>query len=84
MSNDVLLGHTGERVFRYSRHVKGPMTKKYKYDPTDSWGRALSLGLVCSTLLFFDNETHVFVHLTQLSSTCGNTAIERNSSKNCS
>jgi hypothetical protein len=23
MSNDVLLGHTGERLFGYSRHMKG-------------------------------------------------------------
>jgi hypothetical protein len=27
---------TGERMFCYSRHVKGPVMKEYKYDPTDS------------------------------------------------
>ena len=91
---DVLLKQTCERMFSwsrhrwkdiwYSRHVKGHLMKEYKYDPTDSGRQALSIGLVCSTLLFFDNGTHVLVHLTQLSSTCGTTAIERNSSKNCS
>jgi hypothetical protein len=59
--------------------------KECKYDPTDSGRRALSFGLVCSaSLLFFGNNTHVLVHLTQLLSlTCGNTAIERNLPKNC-
>ncbi|KRY67946.1 hypothetical protein T4D_4290 [Trichinella pseudospiralis] len=35
MSNDVLLGHTdtGERMFGYSKHMKGPLVKEYKYDP---------------------------------------------------
>jgi hypothetical protein len=36
MSSDVLLGHRGERMFGYSKHVKGPGMKEYKYDPTDS------------------------------------------------
>ena len=27
---------TGERMFGYSKHMKGPMMKEYKYDPTDS------------------------------------------------
>jgi hypothetical protein len=35
MSNVVLLGHIGERMFGYSKHVKGHLME-YKYDPTDS------------------------------------------------
>jgi hypothetical protein len=27
---------SGERMFGYSKHVKGHLMKEYKYDPTDS------------------------------------------------
>jgi hypothetical protein len=27
---------TGERMFGYSKDVKGPQVKEYKYDPTDN------------------------------------------------
>lgn len=38
---------TGERMFGYSRHVKGGLIKEYKRG-----GRgALNLGLVCSALI---------------------------------
>lgn len=37
---------TGERMFCCGRHVKGPVMKEYKCDPTDSRGRALSIGFV--------------------------------------
>ena len=55
---------TGERMFAYSKYVKGHLVGEYKYDPTDSERRALSFGLVCSALLFFDKDTHVLVCLT--------------------
>jgi hypothetical protein len=55
MSNDVFLGHTGEMMFLYSNHVKGPVIKECKYDPTDSERLAQSIGLVWTTLLLFDN-----------------------------
>ena len=48
---------TGERMFGYSKHVKGHLMKEYKYDPIDSGGQALSFGLVCSAL-------HALVSLT--------------------
>ena len=51
-------------MFCYSRHVKGSMMKEYKYGPTDTGRRALSLGLVCSILLFFAKDMHVSVCLT--------------------
>ena len=38
--------------------------KEYKYDPTETGRQALSRGLVCSALLFFDNYMHVSVRLT--------------------
>jgi hypothetical protein len=53
---------TGERMFCYSRHVKGRVIKEYKYDLTGS-GRG-SIGLVCSTSLFCANDRHVLVRLT--------------------
>jgi hypothetical protein len=36
MSNDGLLEHTGERMFCWSRHMKGPVMKEYNCDPTQS------------------------------------------------
>jgi hypothetical protein len=42
MSNAVLLGPTGERMFGYSKHVKGHLME-YKYDPTDSGGQHRAL-----------------------------------------
>ena len=48
---------TGERMFCYSRHVKGHVMKEYKSDPTDTGRR--STGLLCSTSLLFTNGTHV-------------------------
>jgi hypothetical protein len=44
--------------------MKEPIIKEYKYDPTDSGKGALSIDLVCSTSLFFANNTYVLVHLT--------------------
>jgi hypothetical protein len=61
---NVLLGHTGERMLGYSKHMKGSMMKEYKYDPTYSGRWALNFGLVCFTSLFFVNNTHVLVHVT--------------------
>ena len=49
-------------MFGYSKHMKGCVMKEYKCDPTDR-GRE-SIGLVCSTSLFFTNNTHVLVCLT--------------------
>ena len=46
----------------YSRHMKGSVTKEYKYDPTDSGSR--NIGLFCSTLLFFANNMHILVCFT--------------------
>jgi len=60
------MGRTGERMFGYSRHVKGPVVREYKHDPRDSGRGALSLGLVGSALLFFSNNTHGLVYLAQL------------------
>lgn len=54
---------TGEKMFEYSRHVKGPMME-YKCDPTDSGRRAVSICLIYSTLLFFAKDTQVLVRLT--------------------
>ena len=33
-------------MFGYSRHMKGPMMKGYKHDPTDGAGEAVSIGLL--------------------------------------
>lgn len=55
--------HTGERASCCSKRVKEHAMKGYTYDATDS-GR-WSTGLVCSASLFFTNNTHVLVHLTQ-------------------
>jgi hypothetical protein len=38
--------------------------KEYKYDPPDSGRVTLNIGLVCSTVLSFANDTHAFVHFT--------------------
>ena len=86
MSNDVLLGPTGERLFGYSRHVKGHLTKGCKSDLTDSGRPALSMGLICSASLFFANNTRVFglPYIALLNSICGNDTIEGKSPKNCS
>ena len=54
----------GGRMFGYSRQLRGCMMKEYKYDPTDSVGRALNLGLVCVTSPFSTKDTHVLVPLT--------------------
>lgn len=52
------------KMFGYSKHMKAALIKEYKYDPTDSWRKVLSLGLLCSTSLFFTNNTHILVSLT--------------------
>jgi hypothetical protein len=36
MEKTVFLKETGERMFGYSRHVKGLLIKEYKHDLTDS------------------------------------------------
>jgi hypothetical protein len=41
----------GERMFGYSKHMKGCLIKEYKYDPMDSERQALSLGLLCLAVL---------------------------------
>ena len=64
MKDSFFEADTGERMFWYSEHVKGPGMKEYKYDPIDSGRWARSLGLVCSALLFFSKDTHVLVCLT--------------------
>ena len=56
---------TGERTFGHSWHMKEPGMKEYKYDLTDRGGWAPSLGLVCSASLFFANDIHILVCLTQ-------------------
>ena len=48
-------------MFCYSRHRKGHMTTKYKYEPTDSVRG--SLGLVGSALLVFTSAVNVLVCL---------------------
>jgi hypothetical protein len=48
-------------MFCYGSHVKDVL-KEYKYDPTASG--SLSIGLPCSTLLFFADNLHVLVRLT--------------------
>ena len=70
---------TGERMFAYSKYVKGHLVGEYKYDPTDSGRGALSLGLVCSASLFFAKDTNVLVQLVimpPLRETCPRTARE--------
>lgn len=57
MLNGVLVVN-GERMFCYSRHVKGPV-KEYKSDPTEA-GPFVYLALP----QFFTNNTHVLVRLT--------------------
>ena len=47
------------------KHVKGLLMKECKYDLTDYRRWALSAGLVCSSSLFFANNTCVLVHLIQ-------------------
>lgn len=54
----------GERMFCYSKHVKGRVMKEYKYDPTDSGSS--SIGLLCTILLFFAKDKNVLVCLTLL------------------
>ena len=54
---------TGDRMFGYSKQVKESLIKEYKEDPTDRERRALSLGLVGSTVLFFPNDPPVYGHL---------------------
>ena len=48
-SGDVLLGHTGERMFWYSERVKGSMMKEYKYElqRVGDEHRTLVCGLPC-------------------------------------
>jgi hypothetical protein len=53
---------TCERMFLYSRHVKGHVMMEYSYDLTDSG--SLSIGLVYSASLFLTDNMHVLVHLT--------------------
>jgi hypothetical protein len=55
---------TGEGMFWYSRHMKGLLMKEYTNDPTDSGTTALSIGLVCSSSIFFTNDMHVLARLT--------------------
>jgi hypothetical protein len=64
MSNDGLLGHTGERMFCWIRHGKGLVMKECRYDPTEHGRQALSIGLVCFSLLIFASNMHALVHLT--------------------
>jgi hypothetical protein len=70
---------TGERMFGYSRHMKEGLMKEYKYDPADSGRGALSIHLLCSTLLFFVNNVACvgLPYIALLSSTCDNAAQER-------
>jgi hypothetical protein len=73
MSNDVLLGHTGEgcfakadtgkRMFYYSKHGKGYMMFRRNINMTPQTGE-LSTGLPCSTSLLFTDGMHVLICLT--------------------
>ena len=55
---------TGERMCGYNKYVKGCLMEMYKYDPTDSGSRALSLGLDCSVSLFLAKDKHALVLIT--------------------
>lgn len=46
---------SGERMFGYSKHIKGHLMKEHKYDLTDSGRQAL----VCSDSIFFV-KTHMY------------------------
>ena len=54
---------TDERMLCYGRHVKGHMMKEYKYDSTDSGRESWSIGLLCSTSVFFTNDMLILVRL---------------------
>lgn len=68
---DALLEHTGEGMLCYSKHMKRPVMKEYKYDPVDSGREALSLSLVCSTSQFFPKDSIGFPYTVLLISTSG-------------
>jgi len=85
MSNDVLLGHAGERMFCYSKYMKvcTMFRRNINMTPfTDSGG--WRIGLLCSASLFFTKNTCFGPpYIALLSLACGD-AIERNSPKNLS
>lgn len=81
MSNDVLLGHKGERAFRYSRHPKERVMFRKKTDRTPHNGSSI-VGLPCSaSLMVSDDDTRVHLTWHCFSLPCGD-FIERNSPKN--
>jgi len=80
---NVLLEHTGERMFGHSKHTKGCLMKEYKYDPTDS-GRGTLVWFALPRYSSLTTHTHIWLpYIELLSSTCNNAAIDRNSSKSC-
>ena len=54
---------TGERMFGYSKHVKGPVMKEYKHDPADRGRGALatSSSLACSPYSLLTTLMYWFV-----------------------
>jgi hypothetical protein len=54
---------TDEKMFGYSKHVKGLLMREYKYDPTDSGRQALVW--FAPSCYFFAKDTHVLVCLTK-------------------
>jgi hypothetical protein len=68
----------------HCKYMKGPMMKEYKYDLTNSWRWATEpwLGLLCLAILYYQHAWNGLPYIAWLSSTCGNTDIERNSPKN--
>lgn len=72
----------GERMFWYSRHVKGCVRKAGNYAPdSGSWspGFLFHLAILCQQWACTG-----WPYIVWLSSTCGDRAIERNSPKNSS
>ena len=60
MSNDVLLGHTGERMFCYSKHVKGHMMFIRNINMTpQTVGAQLWFALLCLPSLHHLAELHL-------------------------
>ena len=74
---------TGERMFCYSKHVKGLMMKKYKNDPHRQLACERWFALLHLAVVHIGQACIGLPYIALLSSTCGN-AIERNSPKNFS
>lgn len=60
LSNDLLLGHTGERMFSSCKHVRGFILFRRNINMTPQTVGAWEFSFLCSVSFFLAYDTHAF------------------------